>query len=132
MRFEIGPGGALVLMLGLAGLSGGVFYLGLVAGTEMSRQEQIEPEHADLMPLPSPPAADATPARVAAPPNSLAPGTGSMASGPPAGSPPGARPSSAASPGLAASPSGGGNSPPEVASKTNGAGGEEEGDVNPP
>jgi cell division protein FtsN len=40
MRFEIRSGGAFLILLGLVGLSGAVFALGLVAGYEMARQNQ--------------------------------------------------------------------------------------------
>jgi cell division protein FtsN len=40
MRFEIRSGGAFLILLGLVGLSGAVFALGLVAGYEMARQSQ--------------------------------------------------------------------------------------------
>jgi cell division septation protein DedD len=40
MRFEIRTGGAFVILVGLVGLSGAVFALGLVAGYEMAKQTQ--------------------------------------------------------------------------------------------
>jgi DedD protein len=40
MRFEIKAGGGFLILLGLVGLSGAVFVLGLVAGYEMARQTQ--------------------------------------------------------------------------------------------
>ena len=40
MRFEIRAGGAFLILLGLVGLSGAVFALGLIAGYEMARQNQ--------------------------------------------------------------------------------------------
>ncbi|HZC46937.1 MAG TPA: SPOR domain-containing protein [Candidatus Acidoferrum sp.] len=40
MRFEIRAGGGFLILLGLVGLSGAVFALGLVAGYEMAKQNQ--------------------------------------------------------------------------------------------
>jgi cell division protein FtsN len=40
MRFEIRAGGGFLILLGLVGLSGAVFALGLIAGYEMARQNQ--------------------------------------------------------------------------------------------
>lgn len=40
MRFEIRTGGTLLILLGLLGLSGAVFVLGLIAGYEMARTDQ--------------------------------------------------------------------------------------------
>jgi len=42
MRFEIRTGGTLLILAGLAVLSASVFALGLVAGYEMSRQNQVD------------------------------------------------------------------------------------------
>jgi hypothetical protein len=53
MRFEIGPGGMLLILLGLAGLSGAVFGLGLVAGHELSGPEPGSQPVAAAYPLPS-------------------------------------------------------------------------------
>ena len=62
MRFDIGPGGAFAIMLGLAGLSGAVFVLGLVAGYEMGYQTQIETSQvATVYPMPSAGAITPTP-----------------------------------------------------------------------
>jgi cell division protein FtsN len=56
MRFEIRTGGALLILTGLAGLSGAVFALGMVAGYEMARQNQPDPAQlASVYPLPPPP-----------------------------------------------------------------------------
>ncbi len=72
MRFEIRAGGAFLIIVGLVGLSGVVFALGLVAGYEMARQTAPEPiQAAGVYPLPSQPeaspsspAAQASPAQV--------------------------------------------------------------------
>lgn len=63
MRFEIRAPGMVLILLGLAGLSGVVFALGLVAGYEMARQTAPRTaEVASVFPAPSPPAVEATPA----------------------------------------------------------------------
>jgi DedD protein len=62
MRFEIRAGGAFLILLGLLGLSCVVFALGLVAGYEMARQTAPETvQQAGVYPVPSPPAAEASP-----------------------------------------------------------------------
>ncbi|HUY18043.1 MAG TPA: SPOR domain-containing protein [Candidatus Binataceae bacterium] len=67
MRFEIRTGGALLFMVGLAALSGTVFALGLIAGYEMARQNQVDSSQlATNYPLPSP-AAMPSPAAIASP-----------------------------------------------------------------
>jgi cell division septation protein DedD len=54
MRFEIRGGGAFVILVGLVGLSGAVFALGLVAGFEMARQTQPDINQiSTAYPLPS-------------------------------------------------------------------------------
>jgi len=53
MRFEIGPGGMFLILLGLAGLSAAVFGLGLVAGHEMAGPEQGSQPVAAAYPLPA-------------------------------------------------------------------------------
>jgi DedD protein len=69
MRFEIKAGGALLFLVGLAALSGVVFALGLIAGYEMARQNQVDSSQlATSYPLPSPAAAAASPAAAALPP----------------------------------------------------------------
>ncbi len=93
MRFEIRAGGALLILIGLAALSGVVFALGLVAGYEMARQTSPEgTQVANVYPVPSvpqnaqasaepspaeasaaPPAAEANPAQPVPPPASAAP-----------------------------------------------------------
>ncbi len=56
MRFEIRTGGAFVILVGLVGLSGAVFALGLVAGYEMAKQTQPDINQiSTAYPLPSPP-----------------------------------------------------------------------------
>jgi cell division septation protein DedD len=79
MRFEIRTGGGVLILLGLIGLSGAVFALGLVAGYEMARQSQPDlSQISSTYPLPNPPenpapvsemspAAEASPAVAAAP-----------------------------------------------------------------
>jgi DedD protein len=52
MRFEIGPGGMLLILLGLAGLSAAVFGLGLVAGHEMAAPEPGSQPVVAAYPLP--------------------------------------------------------------------------------
>jgi cell division protein FtsN len=66
MRFEIRAGGAFLILLGLVGLSGAVFALGLVAGYEMARQNQPDLNQiSSTYPLPNPPLAEEKPAPVA-------------------------------------------------------------------
>jgi cell division septation protein DedD len=66
MRFEIKSGGAFLILIGLIGLSGAVFALGLVAGYEMGRQNQPDVNQISTKyPLPSPPAAQSSRAPVA-------------------------------------------------------------------
>ena len=61
MRFEIRAGGAFLILIGLLGLSGGVFALGLIAGYEMARQNQPDSSQvASVFPVPSAPAAEAS------------------------------------------------------------------------
>ena len=79
MRFEIRAGGGILILLGLIGLSGAVFALGLVAGYEMARQNQPDMSQiSSTYPLPNPPenpapvsemspAAETSPAVAAAP-----------------------------------------------------------------
>ena len=42
MRFDIGPGGGFVILVGLLGLSAAVFFLGMISGREMAQSEQDE------------------------------------------------------------------------------------------
>src|SRR5215469_3452073 len=63
MRFEIRAGGFFIILLGLLGLSGAVFFLGVMAGNEIAKQNT--PDQAQVsstFPLPSPPLVEATPA----------------------------------------------------------------------
>jgi septal ring-binding cell division protein DamX len=62
MRFEIGPGGMLVVLLGLLGLSGAVFGLGLIAGHELAGPEPGAPPVAAAYPVPTAPAGSDEPA----------------------------------------------------------------------
>lgn len=62
MRFEIRAGGFFVILLGLLGLSGAVFFFGVMAGNEIAKQNT--PDQAQVStnyPLPSPPPVVATP-----------------------------------------------------------------------
>jgi septal ring-binding cell division protein DamX len=62
MRFEIKAGGFFIILLGLLGLSGAVFFLGVMAGNEIAKQNT--PDQAQVsstFPLPSPPPVEATP-----------------------------------------------------------------------
>jgi DedD protein len=69
MRFEIGPGGGFVILVGLLGLSAAVFFLGMISGREMAQSVQGQTQLASVYPIPagaSMPAA--APPQVAAPP----------------------------------------------------------------
>ncbi len=67
MRFEIGPGGMFMILLGLAGLSGAVFGLGLIAGHELAGPETGPPPVTAAYPLPqTAPAASSAPPAVEA------------------------------------------------------------------
>jgi cell division protein FtsN len=56
MRFEIKAGGGVLILLGLVGLSGAVFALGLVAGYEMAKQNQPDMNQiSSTYPVPSVP-----------------------------------------------------------------------------
>jgi septal ring-binding cell division protein DamX len=66
MRFEIRAGGAVLILVGLVGLSGAVFALGLIAGYEMARQNTVDTAQvASVFPVPAPPALEPTPAAAA-------------------------------------------------------------------
>ncbi len=73
MRFEIRAGGAFLILVGLVGLSGAVFLLGLVAGHEMARQNQPDlSQISSTYPLPNlpekpAPVSEMSPAAVASP-----------------------------------------------------------------
>src|ERR1700691_1472670 len=84
MRFEIRAGGAFLILVGLVGLSGGVFALGLVAGYEMARQNQPDINQiSSTYPLPKSPAPDEKPAPVSEMASSAV-ASPSVASAPPA------------------------------------------------
>ena len=53
MRFEIGPAGGFVILVGLLGLSATVFFLGMISGREMAQSEQGQPQLASVYPLPA-------------------------------------------------------------------------------
>lgn len=78
MRFEIGPGGMFVVLLGLLGLSGAVFGLGLIAGHELAGPEQTTQPVATAYPLPAAPAEPEEPSASTAP----APGVASNTESP--------------------------------------------------
>jgi septal ring-binding cell division protein DamX len=62
MRFEIRAGGIFVILIGLVVLSGAVFFLGVMAGNEIARQNTPDQSQVSSMfPLPSPPAVAPTP-----------------------------------------------------------------------
>jgi len=62
MRFEIRAGGFFLILIGLLGLSGAVFFLGVMAGNEIARQNTPDQSQiSSTFPLPSPPAVQATP-----------------------------------------------------------------------
>jgi cell division protein FtsN len=71
MRFEIGPGGIFVILLGLAGLSAAVFGLGMVAGHELAGPEPGSQPVAAAYPLPQ--TAPASVPSVASPVEATAP-----------------------------------------------------------
>jgi len=78
MRFEIRAGGIFVILIGLVVLSGAVFFLGVMAGNEIAKQNTPDQSQVSSMfPLPSPPAVapTPTPAPLAAlnPPSASAP-----------------------------------------------------------
>ena len=53
MRFEIGPGGGFVVLVGLLGLSAAVFFLGMISGREMAQSEQGQSQLASVYPMPA-------------------------------------------------------------------------------
>lgn len=66
MRFEIRAGGAVLILVGLLGLSGAVFALGLIGGYEMARQNTADTTQvASVFPVPAPPALEPTPTAAA-------------------------------------------------------------------
>jgi cell division septation protein DedD len=74
MRFDIGPGGGFVVLVGLLGLSAAVFFLGMISGREMAESEQGQNQLASVYPMPAAPAPPAAPAAAAttSPPSSPA------------------------------------------------------------
>ena len=80
MRFEIGPGGGFVILVGLAGLSAAVFFLGMISGREIAQSEQGQSQLASVYPMPAgapsvsaPPQPVAPPQLASTPPAALAP-----------------------------------------------------------
>ncbi|MGH7915194.1 MAG: SPOR domain-containing protein [Candidatus Binataceae bacterium] len=53
MRFEIGPGGGFIILVGLLGLSAAVFFLGMISGREMAQSEQSQNQLAAVYPMPA-------------------------------------------------------------------------------
>jgi DedD protein len=66
MRFEIGPGGGFLVLIGLLALSAAVFFLGMISGREMAQSEQGQSQLASVYPMPAG-------APTAAPPQAAAP-----------------------------------------------------------
>ncbi len=92
MRFEIGPGGGLLILLAIAGLSGAVFMLGLVSGYQLGRVEEPPGGLASTYTVEPPPSASAG--------TSLAPGGEGLPPVPTAAPAVALRPSSASGPAL--------------------------------
>jgi DedD protein len=67
MRFEIGPGGGLVILVGLLGLSAAVFFLGMISGREMTQSEQNQSQLASVYPMPAGAPAPAAPPAASGP-----------------------------------------------------------------
>lgn len=65
MRFEIGAGGTIVILLGLLGLSAAVFTLGLVSGYEIAKSQPETTKVVTVYPLPATAAATSSPAAFA-------------------------------------------------------------------
>jgi DedD protein len=53
MRFEIGPGGGFLVLVGLLGLSAAVFFLGMISGREIAESEQGQSQLASVYPMPA-------------------------------------------------------------------------------
>jgi len=53
MRFEIGPGGGLVILLAVLVLSASVFFLGIISGHEIVRGERNQSHVVSIYPLPT-------------------------------------------------------------------------------
>ena len=66
MRFEIGPGGGFLVLIGLLALSAAVFFLGMISGREMAQSEQGQSQLASVYPMPAG-APAASPPQAAAP-----------------------------------------------------------------
>jgi cell division septation protein DedD len=63
MRFEIRAGGFVVILIGLLGLSGVVFFFGVLAGNDIAKQNTPDPgQVSSVYPLPAPPSVAASPA----------------------------------------------------------------------
>jgi DedD protein len=71
MRFDIGPGGGFLVLVGLLGLSAAVFFLGMISGREMAQSEQGQSQLASVYPMPA--GAPAAPPPQAAAPVAAAP-----------------------------------------------------------
>jgi DedD protein len=80
MRFDIGPGGGFIVLVGLLGLSAAVFFLGMISGREMAQSEQGQSQLASVYPVPA--GAPAAPPQTAAP-EAAAPIAGATAKPPP-------------------------------------------------
>src|ERR1700719_3374243 len=65
MRFDIGPGGGFVVLVGLLGLSAAVFFLGMISGRQMAQSEQGQNQLASVYPMPAAPAPPPAPAAAA-------------------------------------------------------------------
>src|SRR5271156_119882 len=52
MRFEIGPGGGIVVLAGLLGLSAAVFLLGMISERKIAQSEQGQSQLASVYPMP--------------------------------------------------------------------------------
>jgi cell division septation protein DedD len=132
MRFEIGPGGMFVILLGLVGLSGAVFGLGLIAGHELAGSEPAAQQVA-AYPMPPAPAAEASPAvapvAATAPAASSPPTSGASASSSAEDS--GTEPSAAEEPPPVASPKVAKAAPPPVEGEAEDEGAGAEGEVVP-
>jgi septal ring-binding cell division protein DamX len=88
MRFEIGAGGTIVILIGLVGLSGAVFGLGLVAGHELASQEPPIQQTASSVALPPAPALPAAASAAVAAPAPSAPLADSASAPAPDSAPP--------------------------------------------
>jgi DedD protein len=83
MRFEIGPGGGFVILVGLLGLSAAVFFLGMISGREIAQSEQGQSQLASVYPMPAGAPMPATsPPQAASPPRAAAPAAPAVAATP--------------------------------------------------